>query len=228
MLNQSLIEDLRARPDSYAACDTAFVTFTKASDARLAKNELNWIRARGLTCRVRMAPDARDLDWNKLVQANFRGDVLRAFLVHAIVWAATIVWIIPMGALVGLVSIDNLSTRIPALARWLNGHAKAKSLFSSLIPTIIVAVVNMLVPTIMIQVSGRGQTFVTFSKLHHATWCRYWKWVVINIGKSTQILRDSFADYSFKLSLSVLEQRFLQACWAFSPAKAFQALQTIL
>lgn len=88
-----------------------------------------------------------------------------------------------MGALVGLVSIDNLSTRIPALARWLNDNPRAKSLGSTLIPTIIVALVNMLVPTIVIQVSGRGQTFVTLSKLHHATWCRYWKWVVINVSK---------------------------------------------
>lgn len=89
-----------------------------------------------------------------------------------------------MGALVGLVSLDNLSTRIPALASWLTNHQKIKSLASTLIPTIIVAVVNMLVPTIIIQVSGRGQTFVTLSKLHHATWCRYWKWVIINVGMS--------------------------------------------
>jgi hypothetical protein len=89
-----------------------------------------------------------------------------------------------MGALVGLVSLDNLSTRIPALADFLSRHQKAKSLGSSLIPTIIVALVNMLVPTIVIQVSNRGQTFVTLSKLHHATWCRYWKWVMVNVGKS--------------------------------------------
>ena len=88
-----------------------------------------------------------------------------------------------MGALVGLVSLDNLSTRIPALADFLSRHQKAKSLGSSLIPTIIVALVNMLVPTIVIQVSNRGQTFVTLSKLHHATWCRYWKWVMVNVGE---------------------------------------------
>lgn len=91
---QSLIDDLRSRPDSYAACDTAFVTFTRASDARLVKKELSWIRARGLTCRVRMAPDTRDLDWDKLVEANFRGDVFRGFITHTLVWIATLIWIL--------------------------------------------------------------------------------------------------------------------------------------
>lgn len=94
----------------------------------------------------------------------------------------------------GLVSLDNLSTRIPALARWLSANPRAKSLGSSLIPTIIVALVNMLVPTIVIQVSNRGQTFVTLSKLHHATWCRYWKWVVINVGRLKRLSISSFAD----------------------------------
>lgn len=178
-----MIEQLRAKPDAYAACDTAFVTFKRASDARLVKNELSWIRARGLTCRIRMAPDARDLDWDKLVEASFRGDMVRAFITHAAVWLGTFFWILPISALIGLVSLDNLSTRIPALARWLSNHAKAKSLASSLIPTVIVTITNMLIPTIMIQVSGRAQTFVTLSKLHHATWCRYWKWVVINVGE---------------------------------------------
>lgn len=182
-LQQSLIEKLRTKPDAYAACDTAFVTFKQAADARLVKTELSWIRARGLTCRIRMAPDARDLDWDKLVEASFRGDMVRAFITHAAVWLGTFFWILPISALIGLVSLDNLSTRIPALANWLSNHAKAKSLASTLIPTVIVTITNMLIPTIMIQVSGRAQTFVTFSKLHHATWCRYWKWVVINVGQ---------------------------------------------
>ena len=41
-----------------------------------------------------MAPDTRDLDWNKLVEANFRGDVFRGFITHALVWIATIIWIL--------------------------------------------------------------------------------------------------------------------------------------
>ena len=74
-----------------AACDTAFVTFKTAADARLVKSEMSWIKTRDFVCQVRMAPDARDLDWDKLVQANFTGDVFRSLIVHTLVWAATIV-----------------------------------------------------------------------------------------------------------------------------------------
>lgn len=130
------------------------------------------------------------------------------------------VWIIPIGALIGLVSIDNLSTRIPALARWLNDNPKAKSLASTLIPTVIIATVNMLVPTIIIQVSGRGQTFVTLSKLHHATWCRYWKWAMINVGELA-LCGQWMMLTRLQSSRSVQEPRYSQACLVSLLVKAF-------
>lgn len=122
----------------------------------MIRKELSWIRARDLTCRVREAPDTRDLDWTKLIESSFKGDVLKSFIVNALVWAATILWILPISALIGLVSLDNLSTRIQALARWLSDNPKAKSLASSFIPTLIV--------TISTSMHGTGPIYSLFGR----------------------------------------------------------------
>lgn len=92
------------------------MTFNQAADARLVKTELSWLRERGLTCRMRIAPDARDLDWDKLVEASYRGNMVRAFITHAAVRLGTFFWTLPISALIALVSLGNLSTRNPPLA----------------------------------------------------------------------------------------------------------------
>jgi len=92
----ALLDDLRSSPtDTYAPGPTAFVTFEKASVARRAAQELRWHPTRAWACKVRAAPDVRDIEWDKVVKMSFRGDVLRGFIVGAGVWLFILFWVIP-------------------------------------------------------------------------------------------------------------------------------------
>lgn len=92
----ALLDDLRSSPnETYSAGPTAFVTFERASVARRAVQELRWHPTRSWACKVRSAPDVRDIEWDKVVKMSFRGDVLRGLLVGAGVWLFILLWVIP-------------------------------------------------------------------------------------------------------------------------------------
>lgn len=152
-LISTIIEDLRAHPTSFEPASSAFVTFEDVKDAFRARKEMKWHPRRPWNCKVRPAPDTRDLDWDRLVKTNFTGDILRASVAHAGAWAFTLFWIIPVSLLVGLVSLDNLSERIGALQRYLNRHPSQKALLSSLLPTCLVALLIILVPQLLMLLS---------------------------------------------------------------------------
>ncbi|KAK4703506.1 calcium permeable stress-gated cation channel, partial [Phenoliferia sp. Uapishka_3] len=184
-LLSALIEDKRSNPESFEPASSAFITFTRASDARRARHELSTrpgakLGQRVFECKVRWAPEARDLDWTKICR------------------------VIPLSFLVGLLSITSISKYIPALATYLNSHTTVQSLFSNLLPTSIVALLGMLVPTLIGMLTRNGQIFITVSKVHSAVQARYWKWLMVNI-----ILVFCVGLTAFTAFITVFENAFI-------------------
>ncbi|KAG0666664.1 hypothetical protein C6P46_004330 [Rhodotorula mucilaginosa] len=183
----SLIEDQRARADEIEPASTAFVTFSRASDARRARADLGWTRLRRLRrgkvfeLRAKMAPENRDLHWQRIVLVSLSSDILRQTLLNGIIWALTIIWVIPISLLIGLLSLQSLQERLPSLARWLETHEVARSLFTGLLPTAIISLLNMYTPTCIGIAKRKGLTLITESKWSAETQSAYWKFMVVNL-----------------------------------------------
>ncbi|KAK4053145.1 hypothetical protein OIV83_001880 [Microbotryomycetes sp. JL201] len=183
----TLIEDQRANPERFEPASSAFVTFERASDARRARlemssrNQRKTFATRSLECKVKKAPEFRDLDYNRLVLVSLSSDILRGAILQTFIWAATIFWVIPLSFLVGLFSLESISKYIPRLADFLENHTATQTLFNSLLPTSIVALISMLVPTLIGIITRNGQALITVTKLHAVVQSRYWKWQVVNL-----------------------------------------------
>ncbi|KAM0792556.1 hypothetical protein ACM66B_005221 [Microbotryomycetes sp. NB124-2] len=183
----TLIEDQRANPERFEPASSAFVTFERASDARRARlemssrNQRKTFATKSLECKVKKAPEFRDLDYNRLVLVSLSSDILRGAILQTFVWAATIFWVLPLSFLVGLFSLESISKYIPRLADFLRNHTATQTLFNSLLPTSIVALISMLVPTLIGIITRNGQALITVTKLHAVVQSRYWKWQVVNL-----------------------------------------------
>ncbi|GAA5822842.1 hypothetical protein JCM10212_001470 [Sporobolomyces blumeae] len=185
----SLIDDLRARPDKFPAASTAFVTFERVDDAIRARTEFKWRHPRTnvlrhggkvLEFRVKPAPETRDLHWEQLVVVSLQSDLLRGTILQALIWAGTIVWVVPISFLIGLFSLESLTNHLPNVAAFLQNNSTLNTLFSSLLPTALMAVLNMFVPTILGILQRKGKTIITESKWSSKTQSAYHKFLIIN------------------------------------------------
>lgn len=175
----ALVAEMRARPPTeYEATSTAFVTLRDPRQARMVWRELN----SQIVIKVRMAPEVKDLDWDRLMRTSFTGDLVRGFGVNAFFWAFTIFWCIPLQLITtALFSVKNLKIVVPGLRAFFETHAQLESFVSVTLPTVIVSLITMSIPELVFQISKRAQGFVTWSALYDQCLCRYWKFIVCNI-----------------------------------------------
>lgn len=131
-----------------------------------------------LACIVEPAPDWRDLDWQRIGRSTFTGEFLRDWIVKVGVWGFTLFWIIPVGALVALVSVDKISTFIPGLASYLDRHKYQKEIITAFLPTLLVALLAILVPLLLLLIGKKAHTILTLSRLHDTIMTRYYKFLV--------------------------------------------------
>lgn len=166
----ALVTEMRARPPtSYDATSTAFVTFRDPRQARMVWRELK----SQIVIKVRLAPEVKDLDWERLMRTSFTGDVVRGLGVNTFFWAFTIFWVIPVQLITtSLFSLSNLKLVVPGLASYFDSHKSQEAFVSVTLPTVIVSLITMAVPELIFQISKRAQGFVTFSKLYDQCLCR--------------------------------------------------------
>ncbi|EUC63218.1 tranport-associated late exocytosis protein [Rhizoctonia solani AG-3 Rhs1AP] len=181
-LLSALIEESRGgcREDATPA-STAFVTFKDPRDARRAVKELAAHPKNLLACVVTPAPDVRDIDWGRAMKSTYTGEFVKDWVVNVGVWGFTVLWIFPVTLLVGLVSIDNLSRFIPQLDMYLKNHHVQKELISSFLPTLLVALLAILIPLILFFIAKKAHNIITFSRLHDRILTRYYKFLVCNV-----------------------------------------------
>jgi uncharacterized membrane protein YvlD (DUF360 family) len=172
----ALVTEMRCKPpSSYEATSTAFVTFRDPRQARMVWRELKT----QIVVKVRMAPEVKDLDWERLMRTSFTGDLVRGVGVNAFFWGFTIFWVIPINILTtGLFSVQNLEKVFAPLRAFFERNPNVQGFVSVTLPTLLVSLITMAVPELIFQISKRAQGFVTFSTLYDQCLCRYWKFVV--------------------------------------------------
>lgn len=174
----ALVTEMRSRPPtSYEPTSTAFVTFRDPRQARMVWRELK----DQIVVKVRLAPEVKDLDWDRLMKTSFTVDVVRGFGVSIVTWGFTIFWVIIINAIVlGIFSVDKLK-QIPGLGNFFDNNPKLTGFVTITLPPLLVSLASMSVPELIFQVSKRAQGFVTFSALYDMCLARYWKFVICNV-----------------------------------------------
>ncbi|EAU86086.2 hypothetical protein CC1G_07165 [Coprinopsis cinerea okayama7 len=178
----SLITENRSKSISdFDPVSTAFVTFADPADARKACKYLAVHPNNPLACLVTMAPEYQDLDWNRVMKSSFHGEFLKDWIVNAGVWGFTLFWLFPVSLLVGLVSIQNISLFWPSLKTYLERHPWQSEVIQSFIPTILVALLAILIPLILLLIAKKAHTITTLSALHDLIMTRYYKFLIVNV-----------------------------------------------
>ncbi|KAH9480428.1 CSC1-like protein [Psilocybe cubensis] len=178
----SLITENRAKAvTDYDPVSTAFVTFADPADARRACKYLAVHPNNPLACLVTMAPAYHDIDWTRVMKSTYRGEFVKDWVVNIGVWGFTLFWIFPVSLLVGLVSIQNISLFWPSLKSYLDRHAWESEVIQSFIPTILVALLALLIPLILLLIAKKAHTITTLSALHDLIMTRYYKFLIVNV-----------------------------------------------
>lgn len=178
----SLITEDRSKPvGDFDSASTAFVTFADPSDARRACKYLAVHPNNPLACTVSMAPEYQDIDWIRVMKSSFRGEFLKDWIVDIGVWGFTIFWLFPVSLLVGLVSIQNISLFWPSLKDYLDRHPWQSEVIQSFIPTLLVALLAILIPLILLLIAKKAHTITTLSSLHDLIMTRYYKFLIVNV-----------------------------------------------
>ncbi|GAV99949.1 DUF221-domain-containing protein [Lentinula edodes] len=178
----ALITENRAKPaNRYDPVSTAFVTFAEPEDARRACKYLAVHPNNPLACIATMAPQYQDLDWQRIMKSSFKAEFVKDWVVDAGVWAFTIFWLFPVSLLVGLVSIQNISTFWPSLKRYLDNHPWEEEVIQSFVPTLLVALLALLIPLILLLIGKKAHTITTLSALHDRIMTRYYKFLIVNV-----------------------------------------------
>ncbi|KAJ7600700.1 hypothetical protein C8J56DRAFT_911019 [Mycena floridula] len=178
----SLITENRAREiTKYDPVSTAFVTFAYPADAMKACKFLTVHPHNPLACMVTMAPAYQDLDWIRVMKSSFNAEFLKDWIVSLGVWAFTVFWLFPVSLLVGLVSIQNISTYLPKLKTYLDRHPWEEEVIQSFVPTLLVALLALLIPLILLLIGKKAHTITTLSALHDRIMTRYYKFLIVNV-----------------------------------------------
>ncbi|EPQ28682.1 uncharacterized protein PFL1_03985 [Pseudozyma flocculosa PF-1] len=175
----ALVTEMRSRPPtSYEPTSTAFVTFRDPRQARMVWRELK----SQIVVKVRLAPEVKDLDWERLMRTSFTGDLVRGLGVNVGFWAFTIFWVIIINIITNtLFSVQSLKKVLPGVQQFFDSHKSFEAFLSITLPTVIVSLITMSIPELIFQTSKRAQGFVTFSALYDMCLIRYWKFVICNI-----------------------------------------------
>ncbi|KAF5369353.1 hypothetical protein D9758_002763 [Tetrapyrgos nigripes] len=181
-LLSSLITENRATPVAkFDPVSTAFVTFAKPEDARRACKYLAVHPNNPLLCAVTMAPQYQDIDWIRMMKTSFNAEFVKDWVVDLGVWAFTVFWLFPVSLLVGLVSIQNISAFWPSLKNYLGRHPWEEEVIQSFLPTLLVALLALLIPLILLLIAKKAHTITTLSALHDRIMTRYYKFLIVNV-----------------------------------------------
>ncbi|KAF9016991.1 hypothetical protein BDZ89DRAFT_1094388 [Hymenopellis radicata] len=134
-----------------------------------------------LTCMVSMAPEYQDLDWIRVMKSSFDAEFVKDWVVSLGVWAFTVFWLFPVSLLVGLVSIQNISAFWPGLKAYLDKHEWEEEVIQSFLPTLLVALLALLIPLILLLIAKKAHTITTLSAMHDRIMTRYYKFLIVNV-----------------------------------------------
>ncbi|TRM64114.1 hypothetical protein BD626DRAFT_493819 [Schizophyllum amplum] len=167
--------------DYYSAKLNLITTLITENRARAACKQLAVHPENPLTCMVSMAPAFSDIDWTRMMKNSFDAEFVKDWVVSLGVWGFTIFWLFPVSLLVGLVSIQNISSFWPQLKAYLDRHPWEEEVIQSFLPTILVALLALLIPLVLLLIAKKAHTITTLSAMHDRILTRYYKFLIVNV-----------------------------------------------
>ncbi|KAG5648333.1 hypothetical protein DXG03_004905 [Asterophora parasitica] len=156
-LLSSLVTESRAKAvTDYDPVSTAFVTFEDPTDARRACKYLAVHPNNPLACLVTMAPMYQDLDWIRVMKSSFKVEV-------------------------DLHRILGGSTADASPKSYLDRHQWEEEVIQSFLPTLLVALLALLIPLILLLIAKKAHTITTLSAMHDRIMTRYYKFLIVNV-----------------------------------------------
>jgi calcium permeable stress-gated cation channel len=135
------IKDLRQK--DFEACPLAFITMDSVASCQMAVQAV--LDSSPLQLLANNSPAPADVVWpNTYLPRNWR--IFRAWTITIIITLLTIFWSVVLVPIAGLIDLDRIRTVLPSLADMLSSHPLLKSLVQTQLPTLVVSLLNVLVP----------------------------------------------------------------------------------
>ncbi|GAP87315.1 putative duf221-domain-containing protein [Rosellinia necatrix] len=134
---------LRARKTEYTPTGTAFVTMDSIAACQMALQAT--VDPRPGQLLIKPAPSPHDVVWKNTYAPRYRRR-LQSSVVTIFITTLTIIWLFPVALLAQLLSICNIGLIAPSLATLLQRHEITKALVQTGLPTLVVSLLNVLVP----------------------------------------------------------------------------------
>ncbi|KXJ96039.1 hypothetical protein Micbo1qcDRAFT_187701 [Microdochium bolleyi] len=132
-----------ARRKEYKPTNTAFVTMSSTAACQMAVQALMDPRPGQLL--TKPAPAPQDVIWKNTYASRYKRE-LQSWSVTIFITVLSIVWLAPVALLAQLITICNLRIVAPRLAEALEQHALTKALVQTGLPTLLISLLNILVP----------------------------------------------------------------------------------
>ena len=181
-LLSALVHEKRSRQhEEFEAASTAFVTFATPKDAQRALASLPTHPRNPLQCIAVLAPDYEDLDWHRVMKRSLKTEFVTDWIVNIGVWTFTCSWIFPVSLFVALFNLQNISKLLPGLQNYLEKHPGQETALTSLLPTVLVSLLQIFIPMLLLLIGKKAHTIITLSKLHDRIMTRYHKFLLCNV-----------------------------------------------
>ncbi|KAI1118962.1 DUF221-domain-containing protein [Nemania sp. NC0429] len=132
-----------ARKKEYTPIDTAFVTMDSIAACQMAIQAT--VDPRPGQLLIKPAPSPYDVIWKNIYTPRYRRQ-LQSGAVTVFITSLTILWFFPVAILATLLSICTIKQIAPSLAELLHEHEITRALVRTGLPTLVVSLLNVLVP----------------------------------------------------------------------------------
>ncbi|KAK5624699.1 hypothetical protein RRF57_000415 [Xylaria bambusicola] len=193
---------MAARKKDYTSTDTAFVTMDSIAACQMAVQAT--IDPRPGQLLAKPAPSPHDLIWKNLYVPRYQRR-LQSGVVTVFITTLSILWFFPVAILASLLSICTIKHIAPSLGESLERHEVTKALVRTGLPTLIVSLLNVLVPYLYDYLSNI-QGFISQGDVELSVISKNFFFVFFNIfvvyavsGSAAladlwQIIKDSLSD----------------------------------
>lgn len=131
------------RKEDFTPVPIAFVTMDSVASCQMATQAV--LDSSPMQLIARPSPAPSDVIWpNTYLTRSSR--VFRAWSISVVILVLTIFWSILLVPIAGLIDLDQIHKIFPTLADMLGSHPLAKSLVQTQLPTLVLSLLNVLVP----------------------------------------------------------------------------------
>jgi hypothetical protein len=133
----------RLRGKEFSTKALAFVTMDSVASCQMAVQAV--LDSSPLQLIAVPSPAPTDIDWSNTYLPH-RAQLARSWAITILILLLTIFWSIILVPIAGLIDLNTIHKVFPRFAELLESHAFAKSLVQTQLPTLIVSLLNVLVP----------------------------------------------------------------------------------